>query len=94
MDWNHMKTFEEACEALGQAIGGARMREVSNRSAQASATVPEKFVQSLWNEGHIRCSGIHTVSGKALRIIQPGRWNQEAGPDFMNAAGAVGESFW
>jgi len=85
MDWNHMKTFEEACEALGQAIGGARMREVSNRSAQASATVPEKFVQSLWNEGHIRCSGIHTVSGKALRIIQPGRWNQEAGPDFICA---------
>ncbi len=43
----------------------------------------EKFLYHIWDEGHLQ-QDLKTVSGKALRIIYPGQFNRNRGPDFSN----------
>jgi len=47
--------------------------------------VSEKLVQALWNDGKCLNEKLIDLEGRVLRIISPGRWNREAGPDFKNA---------
>ncbi len=44
----------------------------------------EKFLYHIWDAGHIQ-SELKTISGKALRVIFPGQFNTNRGPDFVNA---------
>lgn len=44
----------------------------------------EKFLYHIWDEGHI-LPELKTASGKALRVIYPGQYNTNRGPDFCNA---------
>ncbi|MDZ4182945.1 MAG: DUF2851 family protein [Candidatus Cloacimonadaceae bacterium] len=44
----------------------------------------EKFLYHIWDEGHLN-PDLKTASGKALRIIYPGQYNTNRGPDFCNA---------
>ncbi|MBQ6471722.1 MAG: DUF2851 family protein [Victivallales bacterium] len=49
----------------------------------------EKFLQVIWNEGHIvplACC----VDGTPLRVLSPGVWNGGGGPDFQGAALLLG----
>ncbi len=45
-------------------------------------TVSERVVQKIWLRGNFRADNLRTLSGKALRIRHPGRWNLQEGPDF------------
>ncbi|MBM4404022.1 MAG: DUF2851 family protein [Candidatus Cloacimonetes bacterium] len=45
----------------------------------------EEFLYHIWDEGHLR-NELVTVSGKAVRIVYPGQYNTNRGPDFFNAA--------
>lgn len=47
--------------------------------------VSEKLVQALWADQLFDHSNLRTREGLDLRIIHPGRWNGEGGPDFMGA---------
>lgn len=46
---------------------------------------PEKLLQRLWLHQRIRRNGLRTVDGRAIRVLHPGFWNREAGPDFRRA---------
>lgn len=43
----------------------------------------EKFLYHIWDEGHL-LPDLRTVSGKSLRVIYPGQFNRNRGPDFSN----------
>ncbi len=45
-------------------------------------TVSERVVQKIWLRGDYRAGNLKTLSGKALKIKHPGRWNLQEGPDF------------
>lgn len=45
----------------------------------------EKQIQRIWALGAFQREGLVTRSGKRLKIIQPGRWNFQEGPDFKEA---------
>ncbi len=47
--------------------------------------VDERLVQAIWSDQLFRKNEISTASGKALEILEPGRWNTAAGPDFLDA---------
>jgi hypothetical protein len=45
-------------------------------------TVSERVVQKIWLRGDYRAANLRTLSGQALRVRHPGRWNLQEGPDF------------
>ncbi len=45
----------------------------------------ERHLQCLWCDEGLRPKNLRTTSGEIVRIIDPGKWNLEAGPDFLNA---------
>lgn len=63
-----------------------RFRDEPRREgAAASGTVAEIEVQARWFAGEYGTE-FRTVAGQALKIVQFGVWNREAGPDFTEAA--------
>lgn len=47
--------------------------------------VDERLVQVVWADQLLRRDDLATASGKAIEIIEPGRWNTSRGPDFLDA---------
>lgn len=46
---------------------------------------PEKLLQAVWLRQRIRRDALTTTDGRKLRVLHPGFWNREPGPDFRNA---------
>ena len=52
--------------------------------------ITERHVQALWYDGALRPKDLRTIEGVLVRVIDPGTWNVEAGPDFLHAVLEVG----
>lgn len=50
----------------------------------------ERHVQAMWYDREMRPESLVTRSGVAVRVVDPGTWNLEAGPDFRNAVLELG----
>lgn len=53
--------------------------------------VPEILIQKIWWRGDFRKEGLQTLDGQPVRIVHPGRWNRQGGPDFLEAELEIGE---
>lgn len=51
----------------------------------------ERHVQAIWFDPHLRPARLFTDKGEEVRVIDPGAWNLEAGPDFKDAILEFGE---
>jgi hypothetical protein len=49
------------------------------------AAPPERLLQQIWERQRLRRDSLQTVDGQRLRVLHPGFWNHEAGPDFRGA---------
>lgn len=47
--------------------------------------IDEDFVQKIWNAQRFINPNLISISGKEIRVLKPGVWNHEDGPDFMHA---------
>ena len=61
-----------------------------HRLAYGSEPLTERHVQALWYDGDLRPAELATSDGAAVRVVHPGEWNLEAGPDFKNAVLEIG----
>jgi len=52
--------------------------------------ISERHVQAIWYDGALRPMDLRTTDGATVRVVAPGRWNLEAGPDFRDAVLEVG----
>ena len=52
--------------------------------------VTERHVQALWYDGSLRPRNLRTWNGTPVRVVDPGAWNLEAGPDFRRAVLEIG----
>jgi len=50
----------------------------------------ERHLQCLWYDATYRPSLLFSAAGEEITVQHPGRWNLEAGPDFMDAVFTVG----
>lgn len=57
-----------------------------------AAPVSERHVQAVWYDRALRPAVLRTMSGAEVRVLDPGAWNLEAGPDFRDAVIEVGRS--
>ena len=46
--------------------------------------VPERALQVIWHHQRLR-EPLRLIDGRRVRVLHPGFWNHEAGPDFRNA---------
>lgn len=45
----------------------------------------ERHVQCVWFDPALRPDQLYTRTGERVEVLDPGRWNREAGPDFLDA---------
>ena len=53
--------------------------------------ITERHVQAIWYDATLRPKNLTTRRGSEVRVVSPGEWNLEAGPDFRNAVLEVGK---
>lgn len=58
---------------------------------EASLPVPEKLLQAIWHHQRLLRDQLKTLDGKTVRVLHPGFWNHEAGPDFRDAVVQIGD---
>ncbi len=51
----------------------------------APEPMTERHVQAIWYDRDLRPERLETCDGVEIRVVHPGTWNLEAGPDFKNA---------
>jgi hypothetical protein len=56
--------------------------------------VPEALVHDLWQHQRFDTEGLSTTDDEPVRILDPGRPNADAGPDFQNAHVRIGSMDW
>lgn len=52
--------------------------------------ITERHIQCIWSDGRLRPANLQTSDGDSITVINPGRWNLEAGPDFLDAVISTG----
>jgi hypothetical protein len=53
--------------------------------------ISERLAQCIWYDQRIQTDQLRTTDGRAVRVVFPGWWNLEAGPDFRHATVQVGD---
>src|SRR5438094_502542 len=63
--------------ALAQAAPAMREAE--------EAAPSERLLQRIWQHQRLQRDQLKTLDGRRVRVLHPGFWNHEAGPDFRGA---------
>ncbi|MCQ2203801.1 MAG: DUF2851 family protein [Bacteroidales bacterium] len=56
--------------------------------------IPESFLQYVWLHRLFYPEGISTADGEPVEVVNPGKLNTDAGPDFFNAQVRIGDTLW
>ena len=67
---------------------------VSLQEPRPDVEVPEALVQDLWRAQRFDAEGLSTTEGDPVQVLDPGRLNTDAGPDFRNAHVRIGSMDW
>ncbi|WP_332326679.1 DUF2851 family protein [Salinibacter sp.] len=62
--------------------------------SQHAAEVPEALVQDLWAQQRFDTEDLSTSDGAVIDVIDPGRLNSDAGPDFQRTHVRIGGIEW
>lgn len=54
----------------------------------------EEFLHYIWKYALYNSSGLVTECGKKVRVVNPGRHNRDAGPDFLEARLNIDDILW
>lgn len=80
-----LQTYEHYVSAIRTMLLAHKVDEAAQSAGGFARTVDERLAQCIWYDGMLTTVGLKTLSGKSLEIMDPGRWNEEAGPDFRMA---------
>lgn len=50
----------------------------------------ERHLHCVWADASLRPPNLTSMDGRSISVIHPGRWNLEAGPDFLDAVLRIG----
>ncbi|HUT37320.1 MAG TPA: DUF2851 family protein [Planctomycetota bacterium] len=78
-------------DAYRRALSDAgAVSERTPRYAPTPPTVRERIVRCIWFDQSLATDRLRADDGQKLRVLSPGWWNLESGPDFRNAALRIG----
>lgn len=69
--------------AIQHSLG--EFREVDQVNEPDFDKIEEEFVQKIWNGQRLFNANLNSIDGKEVRVLKPGVWNHQDGPDFMHA---------
>lgn len=75
-------------------LEGQGTRAAVREPAEARRPVPEALLQDLWRRQHFDTTALRTTEGRLLTVLDPGRLNPDAGPDFYRAHLQIGGQPW
>ena len=81
--------FSEAYRRLLNDIAAISEPDATYHAA-APPGLRERIVRCIWFDQTLATDRLRTDDGQKLRVISPGWWNLESGPDFRNAAVRIG----
>ena len=58
------------------------------------STIPEEFFHFIWENRLFYARDLKTTAGQPVKILDTGKKNFHAGPDFFNAKVRIGETVW
>jgi len=67
---------------------------VSLQEPRPDVEVPEALVQDLWRHQRFEVENLTTTEDEAVQVLDPGRPNTDAGPDFRNAHVQIADMDW
>ena len=62
-----------------------RFREINETYKPDLDKIDEAFVQRLWHEQRFFDTNMASIDRRSIRVLKPGIWNHNEGPDFMHA---------
>ena len=68
-----------------QKLSCKEFREIDQVYEPDFDNIDEDFVQKLWNAQRFFNTNMTSIDGRDIRVLKPGAWNREEGPDFMHA---------
>jgi hypothetical protein len=71
----------------GRFCGAPQLQE-----SAAPAPSSERLLQAIWRHQRLWRERLRTLDGRTVRVLHPGFWNREAGPDFCRAIVQLGEA--
>ena len=83
-----MPLFPRSCRY--QALALPAKACVKDGSPPASFPWSERHLRCVWADPELRPSGLISTEGRTVSVLNPGRWNLEAGPDFLDATLKIG----
>ncbi len=54
----------------------------------------ERWLQSLWGKQDWNDWPLRTCQGQSIRVLHPGKWNNDQGPDFIGAQIFIDQVLW
>lgn len=82
--WDYRERYRQCMETAAAMQTAEPGQGYENLSGPLP--VNERLVQTIWAQQLIQGSGLRLVGGATLRVLDPGRWNGAAGPDFRDAS--------
>lgn len=58
---------------------------------ETDVPVSERLLQNIWHHQRLLRDQLRTLDGQPVRVLHPGFWNHEAGPDFRGAMVQIGD---
>jgi len=86
-------TYEQTGTPLSAGTGLYQRILNSKPSAvreTAGYAYTERHLQCIWADEKLRPAKLATIRGEPVTVLNPGRWNSEAGPDFLDALLQIG----
>jgi hypothetical protein len=84
----------QAGKMTGAIYSQWRAQSVSAQVCETAGDTPsERLMQFIWQHQRLRREALQTTDGRTVRVLHPGFWNYEAGPDFQRAVIQVGDDF-
>lgn len=78
------------CRTVYPVSVTSRLLVAERPTGDPATRFTERHLQAVWFDERLRPKTLETSDGEPVKVVTPGRWNLEAGPDFTNAALIVG----
>lgn len=76
--------------AAHPAPRGCSPRTVRDDPRRHAFAYTERHLQCVWYDPGWRPAAMTTLDGESVRVLDPGRWNLQPGPDFLDAVLEIG----